>query len=484
MLFSFVNLLYLGAPAFIWCSYRSTFKKSSVPVYGPWYLPTFVRGIIAMIRLGQDEDEFLLSVRKVYGPVVYLPWPLDQIFVLEGQAIQNVYNSPASTLSFVPIRISMQGTVFGSPTNVIHHSALKDRIFPVHARGLANVRLDAPIERFVQVVQQRISDLGYRVDHCDGCFQMPLVSWVTQTMFEAANIALFGEEFNARMVATGSRDHFNAFDNCFPLLVSELIPDFLFSLVPPLRSGIRGRQATMKLLADWVADGMPGLEEGVIKDTADIGLSAGFSFMEIGSLLNSDLWALQANAPYAAASFLLYIIQSPLLPAVQKELDSLPRDGVSENPLVTMKTLASMPLVTSCMHETLRLCTSSFSIRIVEESFVLSTPSSHDQYPQGYLIPGGSRIICATRAAHLTDPIWGPDPATWDGERFLDSKSDAETGGNKLSREVRGFGGGVSIASVSPCFPVHISDDESTVRRTSSCISRTQMPTRTDALEL
>jgi len=113
-----------------------------------------------------------------------------------------------------------------------------------------------------------------------------------------------------------------------------------------------------------------------------------------------------------------------------------------------MKALASMEMVSSCVQETLRLNTSSYSIRIVEESFILPTSVIRDAKgtsTPGYLIPGGSRVICATRAAHLSDAIWGNNPSIWDGERFLGREDDEAGMKSKKAREMRGFGGGVSI---------------------------------------
>lgn len=54
-----------------------------------------------MVRMGLDEDRFLLGLAEVYGPVVYLPWPLQQYFVLDADVIERVYDTPVTTLGFV-----------------------------------------------------------------------------------------------------------------------------------------------------------------------------------------------------------------------------------------------------------------------------------------------------------------------------------------------------------------------------------------------
>lgn len=175
-------------PLFLWFS-RNIFKSKHIgnplpPVYGPWYLPSFVCGILAMIRLGADEDLFLLSLRRLYGPVVYLPWPLCQIFVLEGDVIQRVYSSPSTTLSFLPIRVSMQHSVFGTSQKITSTPIMHEKVFPIHAKGLTTVRLDTPIRRFINAVEASIVELGHKIDAAGGALETGLVRWAVDTMFD------------------------------------------------------------------------------------------------------------------------------------------------------------------------------------------------------------------------------------------------------------------------------------------------------------
>jgi hypothetical protein len=246
------------------------------------------------------------------------------------------------------------------------------------------------------------------------------------------------------------KEDFAAFDSCFPLLAAGMIPSFLFPFIPSIANGIKGRERLFKFIGIWVEDGMPGLDEGLVYDMAQIGHTAGHSSREIASVLNTDLWALQANTPPAAVALLLYILQSPLLSIIHKEIDSISTKSNSTIPDLDMKALASLEMVASCVQETIRLNTSSFSVRIAKESFVLPTSVSPDRKgvpTQGYLIPSGSRIICATRAAHLSDAIWGSNPSVWDGARFVD-RADEVGMKNKKAREMKGFGGGISIVGL------------------------------------
>jgi hypothetical protein len=175
-------------PLLLWFS-RRIFTSNPTgtpppPVYGPCYLPPFVRGLMAMLHLGADEDDFLLSTRKLYGPVVYIPWPLCQVFVLDGEIINSVYSSPSQTLSFLPIRVSMQHSLFGTSKEITQSPIMHKQIFPTHARGLTTVRIEAPIRRFIDVVEARIVELGNKIDAAGGALEMELIHWVVDTMFD------------------------------------------------------------------------------------------------------------------------------------------------------------------------------------------------------------------------------------------------------------------------------------------------------------
>lgn len=283
---------------------------------------------------------------------------------------------------------------------------------------------------------------------------------------------------------TDLRDGFNAFDACFLLLAAEKIPSVLFPFIPPIAKGLRGRERVLKVMIEWIEEGMPGLNDGVIQEMTQILIKEGYSSREIATLLSGDLWALQANTPSAAAALLLYIFQSQLLPAVREEISRIPTKGDTTTPELDMQALASLDLVASCVQETLRLNTSSYSIRIVEKPFVLPV-SEEGASTRGFLIPGGSHVVCITRAAHLSDALWGENPSIWDGERFLE-KDEAPGMRSKKAREMRGFGGGISIVCNSfhfypRCLPVMWSVQSfpltnlvMIVRRQTPCVSRTQ----------
>ncbi|GAA5942569.1 hypothetical protein JCM3775_000260 [Rhodotorula graminis] len=422
----------------------------SAPTYGPWYLPPFVRGALAVYRLGKEEDGFLLAARRDYGTVVWVPWPMSQHIVLETEAIRRVYQAPEKALSFYPIRREMQGSAFGA-SFWNDKSIMNGQVFPVHARGMKN--LAPALERFITVVRARIADLAAQVDAAtSGAVTIKPAEWIADTYFEASLAGMFGP--NVRDAKGVSRDElwraFCEFDKAFPIMASGMVPAWLLDRIPDVVTGKKAQGVLADIFEAWIRDGFEGLDEGVIRDMAEIPLKNDLGAHEAGKLLIADFWALQANAPYIGIQLLVFLLQAPqpfrdeLLAEIDSSL-AVTEDSPGPD-LLTFQHLSStstLPLLSSCITETLRLGTATFSIRVVPQPFVLPT-SAGEKHPE-VVIPADTRLICATRVHHLNDEVW--DRASeWDGKRFFDEKDKGEEAGrrSRRARDVYGFGGGNS----------------------------------------
>lgn len=350
--------------------------------------------------------------------------------------------------------------VFGSSEGVWKNEALLDgKVFPLHSRGMVKGKMEAPLARFVAAVEERVQVLAQEVDRAGGELEISLVDWVKTTMHGASIPSLFGPSFatHANLSPPQLQATLEAFDAAFPLLASGLVPTFLHPLIPPIAKGLRARNELSEAITTWISDDMPGLDEGVVRDMTVASLDAGHPASEAAKLVIGNIWALTANGPSAAVWMLLYVLQSgDLLGDVLAEIDL-----AKQHPPTIAHLSSSMPLVGSCLTETLRTSTSTLSIRTVERDFFLSTlptssSSSDDDEKapgsrtQGYLLPAGSRVIAATRMAHLSKKLWGEDAGAWDGRRFWDREGE-ETKSRK-ARLVHGYGGGVSmVGSSSDC---------------------------------
>ncbi|BGP14678.1 hypothetical protein JCM10213_006242 [Rhodosporidiobolus nylandii] len=427
------------------------------PTYGPCWLPHFARGLLAVVRLGKDEDAFLRSLRE-YGPVVWLPWPMKQYFVTDGDAIRQVYEAPSKVLSFLPIRREMQGTVFGAP--YWRDQALLDKqFFPTHAKGMSKANLSAGLERFVMYARRYLDDLGGKVDAApSGEVVLDANDFLHEVYFEASLAAMFGPRVReASGIAKEELfEAFLAFDASFPLEASGMFPGWLLDRIPGVTEGREARETLARAFQAWIEDGFDGLDEGVVRDMAQVALDNDLGSYEAGKMICADFWALQANAPYVAVQLLIYLLQTPptFRSALRAEADnslSLAAESTEAEPLTFFHLAQTLPLLGSCIVETLRLGTSTFSIRDVEQPLLVRSDGEKGKPAKEVIIPPNSRLINATRCSHLDEAQWARADE-WDGRRFVDEKEDLEEGGDdgergrrsKRAREVYGFGGGIS----------------------------------------
>lgn len=437
--------------------------KQALPVYGPRYLPPFVRGILALYRLGADEDGFLRELRRDYPVAVWIPWPMQQTFVVGSRAIDQVYKAPAKTLSFLPIRREMQKTAF-SGDYWDDRSLMDGQFFPVHARGMSKNNLTAPLARFVATVREKVDELSRRLESApDGEVTVDLVAWTLGAFYDGTLAGFFGPKvLDAR--GTSRAELYRAletYDRAFPIIASGLIPPTLVERIPDVKKAREAQHVLAATFADWIAGGFEGLEHGVVRDMAQVALDNNLGDYEAGKMLVADFWASMANAPFIAVRLLITLLQAPkdLRDDLQREIDAamapvLSEGGHDEIPEMSFAYLAeSLPLLGSCITETLRLETSALSIRVVEKDIVL-TSDKYAPTQSTVIVPANSRLVNVTRMHHLNDAEWEGNASEWDGRRFFDGSSSAETDSvegsenpnrrSRRAREVYGFGGGIS----------------------------------------
>ncbi|GAA5961005.1 hypothetical protein JCM3765_006500 [Sporobolomyces pararoseus] len=443
-------VLLLAIAAAYHLSYGLKRTPLAPPTFSLPFCPSFLAGLVAIIRLGADEDGFLRSLQQKYGSVVYLPWPLQQYFVLEAETIDQIYKASPKVLSFLPIRREMQFTVFDALGSWWNDKPTMDGFYRIHSRGLQRSQLEDSLDRFVKTVHREIENFASRLDETsDGQLVVDLNSWITDIFFEASLVGLFGPIVRepSGISRENFRKAFDSFDDAFPLLASGLIPRPLIKIL--LKKGKQGQHVLAEVMRKWIEAGFPGLETGVVKDMAQNALDQNLGTREAGKLLVADAWALQANAPYVPSQLLLCLLQGPetLLKGVVSEIDrsiSLACESAS-SPHSMHHLSQHLPLLQSCITETLRTGTSVFSIRDVEQPLPLRARNQAE-----VVIPPKSRVICATRASHLDQVTWGEEAHKWDGRRFFDgdvekvaSLEESEKKSTR-AREVWGFGGGIS----------------------------------------
>ena len=162
-------------------------------------------------------------------------------------------------------------------------------------------------------------------------------------------------------------------------------------------------------------------------------------------MLAADLWATQANAIWAAYWFFIFLLQRPDdMKRVVQEIDSArskwsathPNDPLALNtfPQFMAEHADQFPLISSGIMETLRLRTSSFSIRRV------TTPTEFG----GYRFNVNDELVCNTRTIHLDEDIH-EKPFDFVLDRYVDGHKKYTKNGNPVPNHSMPFGGGVSM---------------------------------------
>lgn len=183
----------------------------------------------------------------------------------------------------------MQGSAFGASPSLWQNKALMHgQVFPVHARGMSKTNLTAPLQRFVAVVRSRIDDLAARVDTApSGSVTIKPAEWIVETYFEASLAGMFGS--NVRDAKGISRDElwtaFCQFDKAFPIMAGGVVPSWLLNHVPDVVVGKRAQDLLASMFEAWIQDGLEGLDEGVVRDMAEIPLQSNLGANEAGKLI-------------------------------------------------------------------------------------------------------------------------------------------------------------------------------------------------------
>lgn len=162
-------------------------------------------------------------------------------------------------------------------------------------------------------------------------------------------------------------------------------------------------------------------------------------------MLFTELWALEANAIYAVYWLFVNCLRNPEdWKAITTEVDSALREWRRKNQATRLSSSTfgrfmkdindKLPLLTSGLQETLRLCTSVFSIRKV------AVPTEY----AGYQFNVGDRLICPTRCVHMDEEIYD-SPTEFRLDRFVDTQKKYFKDGKVVPNYHLPFGGGVSM---------------------------------------
>ncbi|KAG9044863.1 hypothetical protein FS837_007387 [Tulasnella sp. UAMH 9824] len=429
---SSLTLATTAAAGVVVVAYYYTRKNSNsrrppvVPYTIPW--------LGSAIALGNDSDGFFRDAREKYGDV----FTVQAAGMRSTYAIAAIYRNSKSFV-FLPTRLEYGIKIFDMPRSIVYdNNYMKDNIFPMHHRILAPSNVAPLVDGLILHAVDGIKELSSKITGDQ--WSTTLEEFAHKPIYKAISGSMFGHRFPVEK----SYEPFMVFDDKFPLFAAG---------VPALfnKKGIRARTELIDMFEEFF--GTSGWEEGAAElitamvDGARNESQPSWTDRELAAAINSDFWAANGTMSWAffwSINLMLHEPQSlaPLYEEVNAARDAwlkahpsadLSGDNLAE--LCEFLNNASLPLITSVVSESLRVSSSSFSVRTVVEDGV-----TINGYPQ-FEFQKGDVLICQLRSVHLDQEIYGPDAATFKPDRFLDSGNVTE-GGSR--RPFLPFGGGVS----------------------------------------
>ncbi|KIO30348.1 hypothetical protein M407DRAFT_20615 [Tulasnella calospora MUT 4182] len=415
--------------------YAKKKKNTRCPPVVPYTIPW----LGSAITLGKDPDAFFHDAREKYGDIFTVQAAgTRSTYVTSAAAISSIYRNSKSFV-FTPTRLDVSVKMFDMPRSIVYdNDYMTETMFPMHHRILApsNVTpmVDALIKHTVGVVKESHSQI------IANQWSTTLEEFAHKPVFRAISATMFGPRFPAEK----TYDPFLVFDDYVPFFAAGAPALFV-------QKGVRARKHLIDLFEEYL--GTPGWDDGAAEIITAIVNGARnesqppWTDRELATAVNSDFWAANGNMSWGffwCMNLMLHEPQglAPLYEEVDAARDSwlkahrsadLSGDNLTE--LGEFLDNASLPLIMSTVSESLRVSSSSFSIRTVVEDGV-----TINGYPQ-FEFSKGDVLVCQTRSVHLDQEIYGPDAAAFKPDRFLDSGIVTEDGSRK---PFLAFGGGVS----------------------------------------
>ncbi|ORY31866.1 cytochrome P450 [Naematelia encephala] len=434
MFFSFLLLLPLALVL-----RRLFYHLRPTETYGgvqrPPFLPDWIPWVgVALSMAGGDS--FFCNVQKKYGPCVRLTAMGDtRIFITSPALITYIYKNPKAFV-FEYKRRSIQSLVFGMTHTVAFSQAMSDRLFPDHHRALQLVNIGELIQKYTTQLEELVLS---KVDEADGA-EVDLFEMVYEIIYTASAKAFFTPSFPARTTFKP----FIAFDRAFPILNLARLPITMRS------QAISAREKILTMLEEWW-ETTTELDRAAMAPAVcvqwEIAKDEGWSKRDWATVLLAETWALEANAPFAGLWTVIEVLRRPqVLASLRAEVSSTiskldPPEISTLMHLSQPELITLLPLLNLALQETLRVHSSSFSIRVAEYDTTFPAAVCEGRELS---VKKGEEIICVTRPGNIdTTGAWGTDAEIWDTERWIGDDADDEKG--KARGPMFPFGGGSSM---------------------------------------
>ncbi|XP_053322021.1 cytochrome P450 7B1 [Spea bombifrons] len=391
------------------------------------------------LEFGKDPLKFLWSQQKKHGDIftVYLAGKY-MTFVMDSTQFQHVIRH-AKHLDFSAFADEMASRTFDYPrVTEAKFPQLKDNMHRIY-----KIMQGRPLDKLTDSMMGNIQHVfKWKFSQATDWKTEKMYQFCCCIMFEASFMTLYGKDpaADGRKVISEIRENFTKFDAKFPYLVIN-IPIALLGATKKIREELirffyPNKMAKRLEVSDLIQSRTNILEQyDVLQDYDKAAHHFAFLWASVGNTIPATFWALY------------YLVRHPeALAAVRNEIDHLLQStGQKRGPdykiHLTRAQLDSLVLLGSAINESLRLCSASMNIRVVQEDFLLELED------QAYSLRKGDFIAMYPPTLHR-DPEVYEDPEDFRYDRYIEDGKEKTTffkKGKKLKHYLMPFGSGTNI---------------------------------------
>ncbi|XP_040287857.1 cytochrome P450 7B1 [Bufo bufo] len=391
-------------------------------------------------QFSKDPLKFLISQQEKHGDIftIYLAGRYIT-FIMDPTQFQYVIRH-GKKLDFHEFSNEMASRTFNYPRlSEARFPQLNDRMLKIY-----KILQGKPLDKLTDSMMINLQHVfKWKFSQATDWKTEKMYQFCCSIMFEASFMTLYGKDpvADGRKVISEMREKFTKFDAKFPYLVIN-IPIALLGDTKNIREELINFFMPKKMdkwldLAEVIQARKDILEQyDVLRDYDKAAHHFAFLWASAGNTIPATFWALY------------YLVRHPeALAAVRDEIDHfLQSTGQKKGPdyglHITREQLDSLVLLGSAINESLRLCSASMNIRVVQEDFLLELEDD-----QSVSLRKGDFVALYPPALHK-DPEVFEDPEEYKYDRFVEDGKEKTAffkKGKKLKAFLMPFGSGSTM---------------------------------------